>query len=145
MKTSIIEQSQNQPWMTDLKKLQEATGRVLQRRLKYVYQYCYDVSWDWSAAWQTKEKATDTSDFGARKIIMFHNTWLFKHGPCCMVNTKICWILKANLQSEIKLLDQRNEALEKILQYKHSAAEIAVQAADIRSIEDDMNVWFCWK
>jgi len=37
-------------------------------------------------------------------------------------------------------LDARNAALEKILQYKHSAAEIAVQAADIRSIEDDLNV-----
>ena len=56
---------------------------------------------------------------------------------------KFCWIFKANLQSEIELLDARNEALEKILKYKHSAAEIAVQAADIRSIEDDMNVWFC--
>ena len=33
MKTSIIEQSQNQPWMTDLKKLQEATGGVLQKKL----------------------------------------------------------------------------------------------------------------
>ena len=33
MKTSMIEQSQNQPWMTDLKKLQEATGGVFQKNV----------------------------------------------------------------------------------------------------------------
>lgn len=37
MKTSIVEQSQNQPWMTDLKKLQEATGHVQKKFINSQY------------------------------------------------------------------------------------------------------------